>query len=158
MATTEHTITDANVGQVIGPADGFLVSLRMTTPPVYETPEGDDGSGVWRRGVLQLRGTRSVRDLYCNATAQNGHSAIQNHSLGYRGDLVVLACPRGGVFSLTLSDQPVVERRCCKRRLLAPTPAQDDRGRGRAVFLRQNRPAAAAIAGWAIRSASRRSA
>lgn len=110
MATTEHTITDANIGQVIGPADGFLVSLRMTTPPIYEVPEGDDGSGVWKRGVLQLRGSRSVRDLYCNSVVQNGFSAVAGHSLGYRGDLIVRCVPRGGAFALTLSDLPVARR------------------------------------------------
>jgi hypothetical protein len=106
MAMFDFTLDDTTVGQNIGPQNGFLVSLRMTTPPVYEVPEGNDGSGFWRRGYLQLRATGDVRDLYCNSVVQNGHSAVQNHSLPYRGDLVVRCVPRGGVFSLTLSDQP----------------------------------------------------
>lgn len=106
MALTEFTLTDADVGRVLPITDGYLVSLRMTTPPLYEVPEGCDGDGIWRRGYLQLRATGDHRDLYCNGIVQNGFSAIQNHSLGYRGDLVVRCVPRGGVFSLTLSDQP----------------------------------------------------
>ena len=108
MALTDYTLTDASVGQTIGPPNGFLVSLKMTTPPVYEVPEGDDGSGIWRRGYLQhcAATRRPFRDLYCNSVVQNGFSAVAGHSLGYRGDLIVRCVPRGGVFALTLSDQP----------------------------------------------------
>jgi hypothetical protein len=38
MATFDFTVTEANIAQVIGPADGFLVNLTMTTPPVHEVP------------------------------------------------------------------------------------------------------------------------
>ena len=37
MTTTSLTITEANIGEMIGPPDGFLVNLTMTTGPVHET-------------------------------------------------------------------------------------------------------------------------
>ena len=38
MATFDFTITEAGIGEMIGPPDGFLVNLTMVTPPVHETP------------------------------------------------------------------------------------------------------------------------
>ena len=38
MATFDFTITEASIGEMIGPPDGFLVNLTMVTPPVHETP------------------------------------------------------------------------------------------------------------------------
>ena len=107
MALTDYTLTDASVGQTIGPPNGFLVSLKMTTPPKHETPEGDDGSGIWRRGYLQLRGSGDVRDVYCATTGSvPGGFLIGNNSIPFKGDLIVRCVPRGGVFALTLSDLP----------------------------------------------------
>jgi hypothetical protein len=66
MAMTDFTIDETFVGQTIGPADGFLVNLVLTTPPPrYEIPEGDAGRGIWKRGYLQLRGSGDIRDLIC---------------------------------------------------------------------------------------------
>jgi hypothetical protein len=119
MALSEYTITDTMVGSVLPVPDGYLVSLTVTTSPaVYETPEGDAGSGEWKRGYLQLRGSRDYRDLYCNSPHSWGYLSkllVGNQSLSYRGDLRVVCVPRGAVFSLTLSDVPNL-------RTSSPTP------------------------------------
>lgn len=107
MALFEYVIDETFVGRALTPTNGFLINLKLTQAPVYEIPEGCDGDGAWKRGYLQLKGSGDWRDLYCTSTVQNGHSAILNHSFPYRGDLVVRCVPRGGVFALTLSDQPV---------------------------------------------------
>jgi len=111
MALTEYTITDADVGAALPITDGYLVSLRLVTPPPrYEVPEGNDGSGIWLRGYLQLRGSLDVRDIYCSSPHSWGNLSpvlIINQSLGFRGQLKILCVPRGSVFSITLSDQPV---------------------------------------------------
>jgi hypothetical protein len=41
LATFDFTIADQSVGQMIGPEGGFLVSLSMTMPPVYENASLD---------------------------------------------------------------------------------------------------------------------
>lgn len=112
MATFDFQIDNSMVGQSVGPPDGFLVSLRLTTtPPVYETPSGDDGSGLWRRGYFQIRGSRDYRDLFCGSPSSWGYFSsdlVANRSLAYRGNLTILCVPKSSVFSLTLSDQPYV--------------------------------------------------
>jgi hypothetical protein len=111
VALSEYTITDADVGRVLTPADGFLVTLRMTTPPAaYETPEGDDFTGIWRRGYLQLRASGDHKDLFCASPSSWGYVSkllVGNQSLSYRGDLRVVCVPRGSEFSVTLSDIPI---------------------------------------------------
>lgn len=70
-------------------------------------PEGNDGSGAWTRGYLQIRGSGDVRDLFCYQPATGGHLSgvmVQNRSLAYRGNLVVRCVPRGSVWNITLSD------------------------------------------------------
>jgi hypothetical protein len=108
---TDYVIDDSMVGRALPITDGFLVSLRLTTPPpVYETPEGDDGSGVWRSGYLQLRGSGDHKDLFCASPSSWGYVSkllVGNQSLPYRGDLRVLCVPRGSEFSVTLSDIPI---------------------------------------------------
>jgi hypothetical protein len=108
---TDYVIDDSMVGQAFGPTNGFLVNLRLTTPsPSYATPEGDDGSGIWRSGYLQLRGSGDHKDLYCASPSSWGYLSkllVGNQSLSDRGDLRVLCVPRGAVFSVTLSDVPI---------------------------------------------------
>lgn len=65
MAMFDFTITEANVGQTIGPENGFVTRLVRDRAPIYETPTFDEGRQVWTRGYLQLRGSRDVRDLVC---------------------------------------------------------------------------------------------
>ena len=108
MAMLDFVIDETFVGQTIGPPDGYLVSLTMQTPPIYETPEGNDGSGVWKRGYLQMRGSRDHRGLYCSQGGHISKSLIANKSIPYNGDLIIQCVPRGSVFNLTLSDAPVV--------------------------------------------------
>jgi len=37
MTKQTFMVTDQSVGQIIGPANGWLTDLVMTTPPVYDT-------------------------------------------------------------------------------------------------------------------------
>jgi hypothetical protein len=71
----------------------------------------------WVSGYLQLRNSRDLRDLVCVNPAQNGMAfcgaapfaeLFVNTSIGYRGDLTVIAVPKGWTFAVTLSDAPIV--------------------------------------------------
>jgi hypothetical protein len=122
MTTTTFTVTDADVGQVLGVPDGYLTDLTMTTPPpVYETPSFDEGRQVWTAGYFVLRGSNDVRDIVSISPQTNGGAFCQtqhnpparsppngsmliNASIGYRGDLIVVAVPKASVWNLTLSD------------------------------------------------------
>jgi hypothetical protein len=74
IATTDLVIDDTMVGQIIGPADGFLASLVVTTPPPkYEVAEWDEGRRCWRRGYFVLRGSGDFRDLFCANPSQWGY-------------------------------------------------------------------------------------
>jgi hypothetical protein len=111
----DFTLDDTMVGQSIGPQNGFLVSLRQTqSQAAYETPSGDDGSGVWKSAYFVLRGSADIRDLFCANPSQGGvvdpvKSWIVNSSLAYRGALIVRSVPRGSQWAITLSDVPVVK-------------------------------------------------
>jgi hypothetical protein len=97
------------VGAALPIVDGYLVNLRMTAPPrPYETPEGH--LGVWKRGYMQLKGSLDYKDLYCCCPSQSQGYAVLNNSLPFRGQLVVVAVPRGSTWSLTLSDVPNVRK------------------------------------------------
>jgi hypothetical protein len=103
MALTSYAINETSVGAALPITDGFLT----TPPPKYEIAEWDEGRRCWRRGYFVLRGERDFRDLYCANPSQWGylsHVLIQNQSLGYRGNLIVVCVPRGSQFSITLSD------------------------------------------------------
>lgn len=63
MTTTSLTITEANIGEMIGPPDGFLVNLTMTTGPVHETARWDEGRQKWLSAYFVLRGSHDLRDL-----------------------------------------------------------------------------------------------
>jgi hypothetical protein len=110
---TDYVIDETFVGRALDPADGFLVNLRQTKSQAsYAAPDGDDGSGVWKSGYLQLRGSRDIRDLYCNSPSQCGtvdvaKTWVANASIAYRGALVVRSVPRGSQWAISLSDQPV---------------------------------------------------
>jgi hypothetical protein len=117
MATTDFIITDVDAGRVLRVPDGFLTTLRMTTPPIHETPRWNEGEQKWVAGYFVLRGRHDYRDLICFEPASNGHamtwwgadgSMVINGSIGYRGDLIVVAVPRGSQWSITLSDTPNV--------------------------------------------------
>lgn len=111
MATTDFVIDDTMVGAALPIENGFLVNLRMTAPPpAYQVPFGNDGSGTWKSAYLQIRATGDHRDLFCACPDQGGVAGnvwITNRSLGFRGNLIIRAVPRGSVWQVTLSDVPV---------------------------------------------------
>jgi hypothetical protein len=111
MALTEFTLTDADMGRALGVPDGFLVNLSVTAVPKgYEAPEWNPGTQRWTRGYLQLRGSGDSQNIFCASPSSWGFvskTLVINQSLGYLGDLVVVCLPRGAVFELTLSDQPI---------------------------------------------------
>ena len=115
MAKFDFTITDADVGTSIGPPNAFLTDLSMTQSPTpsYETPRASESRQCWLNAYLVLRGSEDCRDLYCCNPSAGGiwfswggsvALAIVNHSLAYRGNLVVVSVPRGSTWSVTLSD------------------------------------------------------
>jgi hypothetical protein len=111
VATFDFVIDETFVGQAIGPANGFLVSLAVTAvPKVYETPNWDAGRLCWKTAYLQLRGSGDSQNIFfCANPHQWGFVSkflVSNQSLSYRGDLQIICVPRGAVFELTLSDIP----------------------------------------------------
>ena len=96
----------------------------MLTSPVYEVPCWTEGNRHWVSGYLELRGSRAVRSLISWSPAQNGlvigtpsigvggksipAMLLRDGSLDYRGDLMVLCVPKGGAFTIQLSDIPYV--------------------------------------------------
>ncbi len=89
----------------------------MTTPPVYEQPSFDEGKQKFTAGYFVLRGSGDYRDAICIQPTTNAGWAqwwgdearsLVNSSIAYRGQLTVVAVPRGSQWTLTLSDQPNV--------------------------------------------------
>ena len=107
---TEYTLTDASVGDVLSITDGLLVSLSMTQSGGFDgSPRFDEGKLIWVSGYFVLRGSLDIRDLICLSPQSGGGGGpdgvmVANHGLGYRGDLLVVAVPRGSTWSLTISD------------------------------------------------------
>ena len=115
MAQFEFNITEANIGETIGPPDGYLVALSRTTAPVNDgPPRWSESQLKWLSGYFCLRSSGDVRDLICTRDASTFfwvgpemHLVI-NSSISYRGALEVVCVPRGSTWSLTLSDVPNV--------------------------------------------------
>jgi hypothetical protein len=102
MATTDFVLTDADVGRALGVPDGYLVSLSMTQSGGFDgSPRFDEGKQIWISGYFVLRGSLDLRDLICVSPQSGGAAAywggdgnmVVNGSIGYRGDLVVVAVP-----------------------------------------------------------------
>jgi hypothetical protein len=113
MATFDFTIDDQSVGSVIGPQNGYIVALAMTTrPSAYEVPSFNHGR--WTSGFFTLRqsGGSWRRDVYsfsptsCTPYGDSSHRMLINANIGYVGALEVTSVPKGAVFSITISDQP----------------------------------------------------
>jgi hypothetical protein len=110
MTTATYTIDPSSVGTTIGSPDGgAIVWLSMGTPPIYETPCWDASAQQWASGVFTLRGTGDCRDAVCISPQTNGGAfgsgiMLVNGSVGYSGQLQVVAVPTGSVWSLTLAD------------------------------------------------------
>ncbi|HZZ22863.1 MAG TPA: hypothetical protein VFE60_09940 [Roseiarcus sp.] len=117
MALTDYTLTDADIGRALTPADGFLVSLARTQAGPFDgPPRWDEGSMRWVSGRFVLRGSRDFKDLLCVDTGSGagwaGHNnkfdnVLASGSLGYAGDLIAVSIQRGSVWTLTLSDIPI---------------------------------------------------
>lgn len=118
MALTEYTLDDQSVGQTLTPADGFLTGLTMTTPPPQsETPDHDPAKQHFTSAYFTIRGERDLRDLVNVSPRDNGGAfswwgpdanMVVDGSLPYAGGLVVVGVPKGSVWSLSLSDVPIV--------------------------------------------------
>jgi hypothetical protein len=115
MATTEFTLTDADVGKIIGPSGGFLVNLSRVSAGPFDPPSFDPGKRIWTAGRLVLKGTLDHRDLVCCDSQSGGGvnglgypTLWVNSSIGYHGQLMIVCIPRQSVWALTLSDQPYV--------------------------------------------------
>jgi hypothetical protein len=116
----DYTITDADVGRVLTPANGFLINLSRTsaTPPGYEIVEWDEGRQQVKAGRLVLRASGDVRDLVCIDTQSGGgwgqHArseiVLANRSIRFRGNLLLIAVPKGSQWSVSISGVPVVRR------------------------------------------------
>jgi hypothetical protein len=144
MAQTSYTITEANIGAVLTPADGWITDLRQTQAGPYDMAQWSEGKQQWTKGRFVLRGEREFRDLCCIDT-QNGmyashwaHNAFvwTKASIGYAGGLAVICVPRGSVWELVLSDIPLVRASAKEwwvaaadagRNFIAPKPGQEQR-------------------------------
>jgi hypothetical protein len=78
----------------------------MSVPPsVYEAPEWDEGRMCWKTGVFVLRGSDDARDLVCINPSSAGWLIrgwpIVGGTMPYRGDLTVIAVPRGSQWNVT---------------------------------------------------------
>ena len=66
MATFDHTLTEADIGAILDPANGFVVSLSQTAP---STDRGDPQWSAsllrWKTGYLALRGEGDTQAIYC---------------------------------------------------------------------------------------------
>jgi hypothetical protein len=85
-----------------------LVNLSMTTPPVYEVPEWDEGRLCRKAGYFVLGGSNALRDAVCTQPASGGGFAqwqglnanmVVSGSIAYPGSLIVIAVPKGSVWS-----------------------------------------------------------
>jgi hypothetical protein len=147
MAQFEFVITDANIGEVIGPPNGFLVKLMRTQPPKpsHQIPDYDPGRRRWKSAYLQLRASGESRDVVCVSSQfgggwaahfGNGMASLwEGASVAYWGDLTVLCVPKGSVWELTLSDIPVAK---------GTTPVSEVEAFMRGLFARAAKARAAA--------------
>ena len=115
MATFDHTLTEADIGAILDPANGFVVSLSQTAPT---TDRGDPQWSAsllrWKTGYLALRGEGDTQAIYCCRPGGwtplwvgDTRILIVSASLQFRGRLVVQCVPKGATYQLTLSDVPV---------------------------------------------------
>jgi hypothetical protein len=117
MATFNFTLTDADMGRVLTPADGFVVKLRRTKAGPFDPPSFSEATQQFTTGRFVLRGSRDFRNLVCIDTQSDGGwasqyastaSVLESASLNYAGELMVVCVPRGSIWELSLSDIPYV--------------------------------------------------
>jgi hypothetical protein len=122
MTITTIDFDASNVGQVLAPADGFVISLSMTRPPTtHETPNFDIGRGMWTSGYLVLSGEAARAPIVSFQPSTNGGfgqfrapdgsaTIFLDKSIAYAGGLVVQSVPTGSTWRLQLSDVPVLRQ------------------------------------------------
>jgi hypothetical protein len=114
----DFIIDDSFTGQVIGPENGFVVKLRRTKAGPYDPPSFSETTQQFTSGRFVLRASGEFRNLVCiDAQGVGGWashygtvaSVLESASIGYRGELMVVCCPKGSVWEITLSDVPFVK-------------------------------------------------
>jgi hypothetical protein len=119
MATFDFILDETFTGQTIGPADGFVVNLKMTKAGPYDQPSFSEAKQQFTTGRFVLRGSGEFRNLVC-IDAQGGGgwashygttaSVLTDASIGYRGELMIVCVPKLSIWELTLSDVPYVRK------------------------------------------------
>jgi hypothetical protein len=72
MANFDFTLDETAIGTTIGPPDGYLVSLLITTPPNdNDPPRWDEGRGRWLSRYLQHDVLSRCRQLETAAQASS---------------------------------------------------------------------------------------
>jgi hypothetical protein len=122
MAITSFTLTPADIGRALTPANGYVTNLSLVRGGPYEAPSWDPGWGKfgrWQSGYLVLQGTGDRRPVYSFSSQSNSGGALSSGSartliidgsVPYLGELIVVAIPGGSEWRLDLSDTPVVNR------------------------------------------------
>jgi hypothetical protein len=111
MAQTEHILTDADIGAVLDPPNGFLQSVQMTQPPSrYDSPTLSADRSVWACGVFSIRGEGNFADMI-NIDAGNAFKRFTNLGFAYKGGLVIRSIPHGSIWEIVTSDTPVIARK-----------------------------------------------
>jgi hypothetical protein len=108
-----YTLDESSIGTVLPVPDGFLTELRRTQAPppgAGEMPQWDSGRMRWKAGRFALKASGDFQHLVSLALTDIVPSGVwaQGASIQYRGDLEVVCVPRGSIWSLTLTDTPVV--------------------------------------------------
>jgi hypothetical protein len=99
----DYVLTEFDSGSIIALPDGAITSLKMTSPPLYESFRGNKNDPSWR---LRLGGTLDSNwaILDVNFLDNAAIPRIANGSdVFYRGDFAVGSIPRGSVWSLSLA-------------------------------------------------------
>ncbi len=109
MATQDITLDASSAGTVIGPRDGYLVSLKMTKPPDILHPMAKNGTPFRltddRHDVSPgLRALVSF-DPLAGWGAADG-VLWRDNSIRFWGELRVMSVPPGSQWQISLSDQP----------------------------------------------------
>jgi hypothetical protein len=111
MTETTFVVDRSMVGTVIGPIDGYLQSVSMTSPPSrYESAVPSPDGSVWASGVFAIRGEGNFADMI-NVDQNSPSKKFTRLNFGYKGGLRVRSVPVGSVWQIVLSDQPVVRRK-----------------------------------------------
>ena len=115
LAIVTRTFGDADVGLGLQPEDGWVMSLKMTTPPIYETSvDWDPSRGIAKTRSICLQGAYDLRPIYnsdivtspalSGLWGPDGYIAFLNTNFPYAGALVIVSCPKGSQWEIGLSD------------------------------------------------------